>query len=67
VIDLGPEGGDAGGVLVAAGTPERVAATASSHTGAALAALMSEPAPRSNGHGGNGARTGAHPRPARRK
>ena len=36
VIDLGPEGGDGGGRLVAAGTPETVAAHPSSHTGAAL-------------------------------
>jgi excinuclease ABC subunit A len=33
VIDLGPEGGDAGGRVVAAGTPEQVAAVESSHTG----------------------------------
>ena len=40
VIDLGPEGGDAGGFIVAEGTPEQVAATAGSHTGAALAELF---------------------------
>ncbi len=33
VIDLGPEGGDDGGFLVAAGTPEAVAETPASHTG----------------------------------
>jgi excinuclease UvrABC ATPase subunit len=33
VIDLGPEGGEAGGRLVAAGTPEEVAAQAGSVTG----------------------------------
>jgi len=33
VIDLGPEGGAAGGDLVAAGTPEAIAATPASHTG----------------------------------
>ncbi|MBP3477908.1 MAG: excinuclease ABC subunit UvrA [Oscillospiraceae bacterium] len=36
VIDLGPEGGDGGGQVVAAGTPEQVAATAGSYTGAYL-------------------------------
>jgi excinuclease ABC subunit A len=36
VIDLGPEGGMAGGQLVAAGTPEMVASCDGSHTGRAL-------------------------------
>ena len=34
IVDLGPEGGDDGGRIVAAGTPEEVAATAASYTGA---------------------------------
>jgi len=33
IIDLGPEGGNAGGRIVAAGTPEEVAAVQESHTG----------------------------------
>ena len=33
LIDLGPEGGDAGGELLAEGTPEDVAADPASHTG----------------------------------
>jgi excinuclease ABC subunit A len=33
IIDLGPEGGEAGGQLVAQGTPEQVAKVATSHTG----------------------------------
>jgi excinuclease ABC subunit A len=33
VIDLGPEGGEEGGRIVAEGTPEDVAAAAGSHTG----------------------------------
>ena len=40
VIDLGPEGGDAGGRIVAAGTPEEVAATAASYTGAYLTRVL---------------------------
>ena len=36
VIDLGPEGGDGGGTLVAAGTPEEIASTEGSFTGAYL-------------------------------
>jgi excinuclease ABC subunit A len=37
VIDLGPEGGDGGGTVVVAGTPEEVARAEASHTGRALA------------------------------
>jgi excinuclease ABC subunit A len=40
VIDLGPEGGTCGGRLVAAGTPEEVAAHPTSHTGRYLAAAL---------------------------
>jgi excinuclease ABC subunit A len=40
VIDLGPEGGDAGGRVVAQGTPEAVARVPQSHTGRFLAALL---------------------------
>jgi excinuclease ABC subunit A len=40
VIDLGPEGGDKGGKLVAAGTPEQVARTAGSHTGRYLRPVL---------------------------
>lgn len=40
VIDLGPEGGDAGGTIVAEGRPEQVAQTAGSHTGRFLRPLL---------------------------
>jgi excinuclease ABC subunit A len=40
IIDLGPEGGDAGGRVVAAGAPEDVVRAAGSHTGRALAPLL---------------------------
>jgi excinuclease ABC subunit A len=40
ILDLGPEGGDGGGRIVACGTPEEVAATEDSHTGRFLAPLL---------------------------
>jgi len=40
VIDLGPEGGDAGGRIVAAGTPEQVGRNSQSHTGKYLARVL---------------------------
>ncbi|MGB1395808.1 MAG: excinuclease ABC subunit UvrA [Candidatus Puniceispirillaceae bacterium] len=40
ILDLGPEGGDGGGEIVAMGTPEKVAETAGSHTGHYLARLL---------------------------
>ena len=40
IIDLGPEGGDGGGQIVAEGTPEDVAACAESYTGQFLTALL---------------------------
>jgi excinuclease ABC subunit A len=41
VIDMGPEGGDKGGNVVAQGTPEDVAAVSESHTGRYLARVLS--------------------------
>ena len=40
VIDMGPEGGDGGGQIVAQGTPELIAATPASHTGHYLAPVL---------------------------
>ncbi len=42
VIDLGPDGGDKGGQIVAAGTPEAVAKVAASWTGGYLKSLLAE-------------------------
>jgi excinuclease ABC subunit A len=40
IIDLGPEGGDAGGEIVGSGTPEEIAANSRSHTGSFLRPLL---------------------------
>lgn len=40
LLDLGPEGGDAGGELIASGTPEQVAKVKTSHTGHYLAKIL---------------------------
>ncbi len=40
LIDMGPEGGEEGGLVIAAGTPEEVAAEPASHTGQFLARLL---------------------------
>ncbi|MDP1569602.1 MAG: excinuclease ABC subunit UvrA [Vicinamibacterales bacterium] len=41
IVDLGPEGGDAGGTIVAMGTPEQVAHVPESHTGRYLQQMLS--------------------------
>ncbi len=46
IIDMGPEGGDGGGRVVAAGTPEEVAACAESYTGRYLAPYLGKKAKR---------------------
>jgi len=46
IIDLGPEGGDAGGAVVATGTPEEVASTRGSHTGEYLKGVLKKQAAR---------------------
>ena len=45
IIDLGPEGGDQGGRVVAEGPPERIAAVTGSHTGEALRRALPQPRP----------------------
>ncbi len=44
VIDLGPEGGDKGGTVIAEGTPEQVAKTAGSYTGEVLKRVLGKSA-----------------------
>ena len=43
IIDLGPEGGDGGGAVVATGTPEEVANNPQSYTGHFLSAQLNKP------------------------
>jgi excinuclease ABC subunit A len=61
LIDMGPEGGEEGGMAIAVGTPEEVAAEPASHTGSFLAELL-EPAPSRNG-----SKPGSAPRRRRAK
>jgi excinuclease ABC subunit A len=44
IVDLGPEGGEAGGEVIATGTPEQVAEHEDSYTGQFLRAVLAEPA-----------------------
>ena len=43
VVDLGPEGGDAGGEVIAAGPPEEIVLVPESHTGRFLRPLLDAP------------------------
>jgi len=40
IVDLGPEGGDGGGEIIAEGTPEEVAKVKGSHTGRFLKPML---------------------------
>jgi excinuclease ABC subunit A len=52
LIDMGPEGGEEGGMAIAVGTPEEVAAEPSSHTGRFLAEILAPAARRGKGRAG---------------
>jgi excinuclease ABC subunit A len=56
LIDMGPEGGEEGGELMAAGTPEEVAAVEGSHTGEYLRGLLGPGGPRPRRRGASGGR-----------
>ena len=45
IVDLGPEGGDGGGLVIAQGTPEQVAAVEASYTGRYLRGVLGKRAP----------------------
>jgi excinuclease ABC subunit A len=49
IIDLGPEGGNKGGTVVAEGTPEQVAKTAGSYTGEVLKPVLARANAGTNG------------------
>ena len=51
LIDLGPEGGEEGGLVVAHGTPEQVAGKAGSHTGRFLSRIVEARRPKARGSG----------------
>ncbi|MGD0981385.1 MAG: excinuclease ABC subunit UvrA, partial [Solirubrobacteraceae bacterium] len=68
LIDLGPEGGDEGGLVLATGTPEQVAAVGESHTGRFLAPLLALAGAAHDGRQGEGRASGAgQRRPIRRR
>jgi excinuclease ABC subunit A len=57
LIDMGPEGGEEGGTVVASGTPEEVAGTPGSYTGEFLAALVTPAAPKASRGAGRSRKT----------
>jgi len=56
IIDLGPEGGAAGGEIIAVGTPEQVAQNAKSYTGQFVKPLLERAGRKSGAKGGGGKR-----------
>jgi excinuclease ABC subunit A len=67
IIDLGPEGGERGGTIVATGTPEDVARTPGSFTGQYLKPILERAGTMAAGGAGTAAKAGAAraPRAAR--
>jgi excinuclease ABC subunit A len=51
IIDLGPEGGDGGGQVIAAGTPEEIVRVEASHTAEYLRRILGQPVASSPSHG----------------
>jgi excinuclease ABC subunit A len=49
IVDLGPEGGEGGGEIIATGTPEEVAAVDRSYTGSFLAGMVAPAKPKRGG------------------
>jgi excinuclease ABC subunit A len=51
LVDMGPEGGEEGGMVIAAGTPEEVAGERASHTGEFLREILAPPKPKTRARG----------------
>ena len=73
IVDLGPEGGSGGGLVIAEGTPEQVAANPDSHTGRFLAPVLAKTSRtttrtsgRATGNKGTGAKAPAKKAPAKK-
>jgi excinuclease ABC subunit A len=62
LIDMGPEGGEEGGMAIAVGTPEEVAAEPASHTGRFLAEILTPLVKRGGEKSGKGAQRKRRPR-----
>ncbi|HUA94357.1 MAG TPA: excinuclease ABC subunit UvrA, partial [Acidimicrobiales bacterium] len=67
LVDLGPEGGEGGGTVVAEGTPEEVATVAASHTGVVLAPLLGVTAGRTAARRSGGPAGATTPAPPARR
>jgi len=67
LIDMGPEGGEEGGLVVAAGTPEEVVAEPASHTGQFLAPLLPAAGASPNGKPRGAVKKSRPPAAAKRK
>ena len=61
VVDLGPEGGDGGGEIIASGTPEQIATEPASYTGRFLEELVEPRVERKAGRPRAGSRVGGRP------
>jgi excinuclease ABC subunit A len=59
LIDMGPEGGEEGGMAIAVGTPEEVAAEPASHTGRFLASVLTPAVSRGRAGSGRGTARGS--------